>query len=188
VPANRSRRRLFGLLIVSIGLPLGVSACSSSSTAGGTTTTAAASGPNSVCSVVTPAQIEATLGKQVAKPTAVNSTASTACTYLSTTSSDKSDSVIIVYRGGVTKSAYSAQKATLAKTHGSITDVSGVGDTAYYYTVQSHGQTVTSLVTLVNQAQVSITSTATVAQAEALAKQIFATFASDATSTTPPAG
>jgi hypothetical protein len=138
--------------------------------------------------VVSPAQIEATLGKQVGKPTGANTIDSTACTYPSADHSDPSDSVIIVYRGGVTQKAAATEKASLAKLHGATTDVTGVGDSAYYYTVQSGGHTVNSLVTQVNQAQFSITSTATVAQAEALTKQIFATFASEATSTTEPAG
>lgn len=183
-----SRRRRLGLLIVAIAFPIGVSACSTASTAGSSTTTTAASGPDTACGVVTPAQIEATLGKQVEKPRAVNSNLSTACTYPSTDHSDKTGSVIIVYRGGVTQKVATAQKAALTKLHGTTTDVSGVGDTAYSYTVQSGGTTVTSLVTQVNEAQISITSTASLAQSEALAKQIFATLSSDETSTTQPAG
>ena len=175
-------------MIVSIVVPLGASACSTASTAGSSTTTTAAAGTSPACAVVTPAQIEAYLDKQVDKPTAANSTESTACTYPSADRSDRSGSVIIVYRGGMTKKAAATEKAALAKLHGATTDVSGVGDSAYYYTVQSDGQTVTSLVTLVNQAQISITSTASVAQAEALAKEIFATFAAEAATTTQPAG
>lgn len=188
VLANPARRRLLALLIISIALPLSISACSTSSSAGSSTTTTTSTGTSPACAVVTPAQIEATLGKPVGEPSAANSTESTACTYRSTDRSDPSGSVIIVYRGGMTKKAAATEKAALAKLHGATTDVSGVGDSAYYYTVQSGGHTVTSLVTLVNEAQISITSTATVAQAETLAKQIFHTFAEEATSTTQPAG
>lgn len=187
VLANPTRRRLLAALIVSIAIPLGISACSSSSTAVGTSTTSTTE-PNPACAVVTPAQIEATLGKPVGNPSSRSSTASLTCTYPSTDHSDPSGSVIIDYRGGVTQKAFATEQAALAKLHGATTDVSSGGDSAFYYTVQTGGHTVTGLVTLIGEAQITITSTASAAQVEALAKQIIVTFAGYGTPTTQPSG
>jgi hypothetical protein len=138
---------------------------------------------DTACSLATPAQIQSTLGHTVGKPTTINSTGATTCSYPAT---PKSDSVLIVFRGGVTADQAATQQAKLAATHGSTTDVSGPGIQAYYYSAQTQGGTVTSLVTLVHQTELVVTSTASASQMEALSKQIFASLASQATTTTTP--
>jgi len=175
-----------GLLALAVALPLGLAACSSSASTSPTTTRASGhSGSTSACTLVTPAQIESTLGRKVDNPVVVNSTAATACTYRASDKSNESDSVIVGFRGGVTSAIAGAEQAQVEKLHGTTTDVSGTGDTAYSYSAQaSGGHTVNTLVTLVGQAQVTVSSTASVAQAETLTQQIFASLASAATSTT----
>ena len=170
-----------------LGLTVTLGACSSPATSGGTTTTRATGhqGANSVCALVTPAQIETALGRTVKAPKVKNTTAATICTYAATDRSTPLDAVIIGYRGHVSTTAAAIEQNNLAKLHGTITNVTGSGGQAYYYSVGSGTHTVTTLVSLVGQTQVTVTSTATVAQAEALSTQIFQSFASAATSTTP---
>ena len=67
-------------LLGALCLPLALGACSSSATSGGATTTTRATGhqgPNSVCSLVTPAQIGSALGRSVQAPKTKNTTAAT---------------------------------------------------------------------------------------------------------------
>ena len=184
VPTTPRRVRLVGLLAGAVALPLSLGSCSSSPTAGGSTTTTQSvghRGTNPVCSLVTPAQIERTLGRTVGAPRATNATGLTVCTYPTSTPSDASGAVIIGYRGRVTPTDFSSEQTKLGRLHGTTTDVGGIGDQAYYYSVRVGGHTVTSLATLVNQTQVTVTSTATVDQMETLTREIFATFASQAT-------
>jgi len=180
-------RRSAALLLGASCLPLAISACSSSATSGGTTTSTRAAvnqGANPVCSLVTPTQIESSLGRNVQAPKARNTTAATICTYAATDRSTPLDAVIIGYRGHVTSSAAAAEQESLAKLHGTVTTIAGSGVQAYYYTVGSGAHAIVTLVSLVGETQVTVTSTATVAQAEALSTQIFQSFATDATSTT----
>jgi hypothetical protein len=134
---------------------------------------------------VTPAQIERTLGRTVGAPGATNTTGLTVCTYPSSAPSNAQGSVIIGFRGRVTPTDFSSEQTKLGNLHGTTIDVGGIGDQAYYYSVRAGGHTVTSLATLVNQTQVTVTSTATVDQVETLTREIFATFASQATTTAP---
>jgi hypothetical protein len=175
-----------GLLALAVALPLGLAACSSSASTSTTTTRASGhSDTTSACTLVTPAQIESTLGRTVDRPVVVNSTAATACTYTAADRSNQSDSVVIGFRGRVTSAVAGAEQATVRKLHGTTTDVSGTGDSAYSYTTTAAGgHTVNTLVTLVGLTQVTVSSTATVAQEEALTQQIFSSLASASTSTT----
>ena len=186
-PRAASPRRLTALAAGGLALPLLLGACSSSSTAGGTTTTTRAAGhqgSTSVCSLVTPAEIQAQLDKAVKAPLVQNTAAATLCTYPSAHTSEVADSVVIGFRANVTDAVAGAKQAQARKKFGQTTDASGGNDTAYYYQVTSGGKTVTSLVTLVGTTQVTVTSTATVPQAEALTQQVFDSFASAASSTT----
>ena len=176
------------LLALGVALPLVLGACSSPSTVTGSTTTTRAAGhqgANSVCSTVTPAQIARTLGKPVRAPGVATSTRATVCTYPASSADQASAAVIVGFRGGVTPADFTAEQAKLGTQHGTATDVSGLGDQAYYYSQDVGGHSVTSLATLVNRTQVTVTSTASVGQAEALTKGILATFA-DQTATTAP--
>ena len=180
-----------GLLSSAAALPLLLGACSSSSTGSGSTTTTRAGGQTdakTACSLVPAAQVRSLLGKQVGSPGIANSSVATTCTYPATDTTKKSDAVIISFRAGVTDAIAGAEQAAVRKLHGTTTDVSGSGFTAYYYQVKAGGQTVTSLVTLVGQAQVTVTSTASLDKIEALTQQIFDTFATQATSTTTTEG
>jgi hypothetical protein len=179
--------RLTVLLLGAAGIPLVLGACGSSTTSSGATTTTRAAGhqgAGSVCSLVSPARIRSVLGLGVGDPTVRNSTTATLCTYASDDRAVPVDTVLIGYRGHVTPTVAATEQATLAKLHDTTTDVSGSGVQAYYYSVDSGAHTVTTLVSLVGGTQVTVTSTATVAQAEALSTLIFQAFATDATSTT----
>ena len=188
VHAIPSLSRLTLLLAGAATLPLMLGACSGSSATGSTTTT----WPNgqqhtaSVCSLVTAAQIEQTLGKTVDAPRVANSTRSTVCTYSSKVAAD---TVIVGFRAKVTEADAGLEQARLGKLHGSLTDVSGPGFSAYYYSDTSARPPVIGLVTINGKTQVTVASTATLAQQESLTQQIFATLASQATgaATTTPA-
>jgi hypothetical protein len=182
-----SPRRTAALLLGALCVPAALGACSSSSTSGGATTTTRATGhqgASSVCSLVTPADIRTVLGRSVKAPTVRNTTAATICTYAATHASTPTDAVIIGFRGQVTAAAAAAEQTNLAKLHGTVTDVTGSGAQAYYYSVGTGAHSLTTLVSLVGETQVTVTSTAPVTQAEALSTLIFGTFASAATSTT----
>ena len=140
---------------------------------------------NSVCSLVTPAQIGQMLGKSVGAPGVSNAARLTVCSYRSNAPTDVSGAVIIGFRGQVTPTEFSTEQAKLGKAHGTTTNVGGSGDQAYYYSIDTGGHTVISLATLVNRTQVTVTSTATVDQSESLTRAIFATFANQATTTAP---
>jgi len=173
--------RLTALLTGAAALPLALSACSSSSTAGSTTTTGAGGQQRatSVCSLVTAAQIEQTLGKTVDAPRVANSPRLTVCTYPSKT---PADTVIVGFRAGVTGADAALEQARLGRLHGTLTDVSGQGFSAYYYSDTSVTPAVIGLVTINGQTQVTVASTSPLAQQESLTQQIFATLAALSTS------
>ena len=125
------------------------------------------------------------LDRTVGAPGVTNSTAATACTFPPVPRTQLSDAVIVGFRSHVTTSVAGAEQAAVVKLHATTTDVSGDGNTAYYYTARAAGgDTVTTLVTLVGETQVTVSSTASAAQAETLTQQIFASLATAATSTT----
>lgn len=175
-----------GVLVLTAALPLGLAACSGGASTSPTTTRASGhAATTSVCTLVMPAQIESTLGRNVDGPVVVNSAAATVCTYAATDRSNASDSVIVGFRGQVTGAAAAAEQAAAQKLHGTTTVVSGTGDNAYSYSATAAGgHIVNTLVTLVGQTQVTVSSTGTVAQEEALTQQIFSSLAGTATSTT----
>jgi hypothetical protein len=190
VPIRTSHPRLTALLLAAVALPLTLAACSSSATSAGSTTTRATgrSGTNPVCALVTPAQIQTTLDRTVGPPSASNSTGSTACTYPAT-NGRTSDSVIITFRSNVTAAEAAAEEAALQKSHATVTPISVTGAQAFSFTTTSGTETVTGLVTIVGESQLSITSTATLDQTESLSQEIFSSLSSaSASSTTGPAG
>jgi hypothetical protein len=183
VRPQSSPKRWTRLTVLAVALPLGLAACSSAASTTTTTRAAGHQGSTSVCAMVTPPEIHETLNRSVHSPGVTNSTLATACTYLSATS-DPADAVIVAFRSKVTNAASAAERIALASRHGSTTDVSGAGNTAFYYQETSGGATVTSLVTLVNGTQVTVSSTASLAQSEALTARIFQSFATAASTTT----
>ncbi len=186
-PVPFARRRI-GLLAVTVALPVALAACSSASSTGDSTTTTRAAGhvgATSACTLVTPAQIEATLDRSVGTATVTNSTVATACTFPPSKGNNRNDAVIVGFRAKVTPAIAATEKATVQKLQPTTTDVSGSGDSAYaFVTKVSGGETVTTLVTLVGETQVTVSSTASLAQAEDLTKLIFASLAGEAASTT----
>ena len=184
-PLLRIRRRTTTALLLGSVAAVTLGACSTSSTSATTTTRPAAASKTSVCRLITPAQVGTALGRTVNTASATTRATSTTCTY---SAASKSDAVLIVFHGGVSQSDAASQQASLAISHGSTTDVSGPGFTAYYFTTPTTGGTVTTLVTLVGQTQVAINSTASLNQEEALATQIFDTLQAQTTSssTTSP--
>ena len=189
MPIRTSPPRLTALL-AAVALPLTLAACSSSTTSAGSTTTtraAGSSGTNPACALVTPAQIQSTLNKTVGPPSASNSTGSTACTYPAT-NGRKSDSVIVTFRSNVTPAQAAAEEAALQKSHATVTPISVTGAQAFSFTTTSGTGTVTGLVTVVGESQLSITSTATLDQTESLSQEVFSSLSSAAaSSTTGPA-
>ena len=183
---NTPRRRT-ALAAAAVSLPLALGACSSSSTADGPPTTRAAGHPGSgsVCAVVTPAQIEQTLGRSVGRPGVANSTGATACTYPAS-SGNRADSVIITFRSRVTPAQAGAEQAALQKEHGTLTPVTVSNGQAFTFASGSGKDRVTSLVTLVGETQVVITSTAALDRIENLSQEVFTAFATGATTTTSP--
>jgi len=185
-------RRLIALLAGAAVVPAMLGACTSSSTTTTTTTTTGATTgatgqqrATSVCSLVTTAQIKQTLGKTVHAPRVANSPRSTVCTYPSNVAAD---TVIVGFRAKVTEADAGLEQARIGRLHGTVTDVSGTGFTAYYYSDTSVKPPVIGLVTINGKTQVTVTSTAPLAQQETLTQQIFATLASQAsgaTTTTP---
>ncbi len=190
MPIRTSHPRLTALLLATVALPLILAACSSSTTSAASTTTtraAGSSGTNPACALVTPTQIQSALDKTVGSPSASNSTGSTACTYPAT-NGRKSDSVIITFRSNVTPAQAAAEEAALEKSHATVTPISVTGGQAFSFTTTSGTETVTGLVTVVGESQLSIASTATLGQTESLAQEIFSSLSSKAaSSTTGPA-
>jgi len=174
-------------------LPLLVAACSGTPSADGSTTTTRAAGhqgSTSVCSLVTPAQIEAALGTKVGTPGVANSTRSTSCTYPSS-GGRHAPAIIITFRGRVTAAEAGAEQAALEKAHGTLTPVTVSDGQAFSYVTGTGSDRVTSLVTLVGTTQVSIASTASLDQMENLSVDIFSSLSSGTTTTTTtgtPAG
>jgi hypothetical protein len=175
--------RLVTLIVLSVGVPIGLSACSSGSTAGGTTTTdaTATQSSKSICSVVTPGDIQATLGTAVGEPIVRNGPTITTCTY---PAADGSKSVLLSFRIDVSTTEAAEEQTAAKKLHATTQNVSGVGDGAFSYTLQQGGHTVTALVTLVGENQFAVTSTGSLDQEERLTTDIFASLAAGATSTT----
>jgi Tfp pilus assembly protein PilX len=152
-------------------LPIAVSACSSppKPSASTTSTTAASANDRTLCSTVQPTQIAATTGLQVSPAETTSTKTTVTCSY---DGSDLSKSVIILYAIDVTTSEFTSQAAKANSEHGPIVHLSNLGDASYYFTVASSGSTITTLVVLHGQAEIVITSTASITQNENLAQLI----------------
>ena len=176
-------------MLAAAALPLVLAACSGGSSSDATTTTRPTGhqGTTSVCTLVTPAQIESALARKVGAPGVANSTAATTCTYPGA-DGRSADSVIITFRSRVTAAEAGAEQASLEKIHGTLTPVTVSDGQAFSFTTGSGAGQVTSLVTLVGTTQVSIAATAPLDRIENLSVQIFTTLSTGATTTTTAAG
>ncbi len=179
---NQCRRPFSGLVAVVAALaPLGLAACSNSTS--GTPTTAKApsatskatttKAPSTICTIVPPSEIKATLGLDVYEPQYINNPGATTCAY---TGKPVKNTTFIVFKAGVNASEASVQKSTVQSQY-AVSDVSGPGFLAYYYSDASKFGEVTALVTVINEYEVVITAPAKVDQLESLAKQIYASLA-----------
>lgn len=177
-PRPSVRRLLAPLVAISLIL-VGLSSCSSSPASTSTTTsstTATSTTANAVrtlCTAVRPAQIHVTTGLEVLPATVTSTKTTVTCNYKG---SDPAKSVIIIYEVDVSPTDFANQAKAANTAHGPITHVSGLGDAAYYFTVPAKDSTVTTLALLHGQAEIVITSTATLAQITLLAKVILSYF------------
>ena len=117
----------------------------------------------------------------VDSPRVANSTRSTVCTY---SSKIPADTVIVGFRAKVSQADAGLEQARLGRLHGTLTDVSGTGFSAYYYSDMSVRPPVIGLVTINGLTQITVTSTSSLARQELLTQQIFAALAAKATGAT----
>lgn len=168
------------MLVAALGmLPLMSSACSSPSTSStattAKTTTTTNTSSRTLCTTVSPAQIAATTGLKVSPAQTTSTKTTVTCTYKAT---DLSKSVIILYAINVTPAAFASQAKKANSAHGPIVHVSNLGDGAYYFTVPAQDSTITTLVVVHGQAEIIITSTASLTQLHNLAQLILFAFSS----------
>jgi hypothetical protein len=123
---------------------------------------------------VGPAQIAATTGLQVAPAQEAAAKNLVTCTYNGT---DLSKSVIIRYGIDVTPTEFTSQATKANSQYGPIGHLTHLGDAAYYFTVPAK-ETITTLVVAHGEAEIVVTSTATLTQNENLAQLILFGFSS----------
>jgi hypothetical protein len=124
---------------------------------------------------VPPSLIAATTGLTVSPATSVSTKTTLTCTYKA---ADPSKSVIILYAVGVTTADFEAQAKKANSEHGPITAVKHLGSAAYYFTVPAQDVTITTLVIVHGQAQIVITSTASITKLADLGQNILSNIAS----------
>jgi hypothetical protein len=171
----RTRPRMPSRTIALVGcalmaLPFGLSACGGSSAAP-TTTSTTVSVSSTRCRLVTPAQIGAELGVDVAGPSASVHGTTTICTY---TAANLSDSVIIGYDSAATTRSFTTDRAGLRRRGDKVGKILGLGDEAFYAVATTGGTTVTTVVARKGSEQVLVTGTATLTELETLAERALA--------------
>jgi hypothetical protein len=124
---------------------------------------------------VRPAEIHFATGLEVLPATVTSTKTTVNCNYKG---SDPAKSVIILYEIDVTATDFTDQAKKANSAHGPIVHVKDLGDAAYYFMVPAQDATVTTLAILHGEAEIVITSTATVAQITRLATVILSTFSS----------
>jgi len=165
-PHLRVHRTLLSFAALCV-VPVTLSACSSSPARSATTTTNPSN--RTLCTTVGPAQIAATTGLQVGPAQTTSTKTLVTCTYQGT---DLSKSVIVRYAVNVTPTEFTSQATKASSQYGPIGHLSHLGDAAYYFTVPAKDQTITTLVLIHGEAEIVITSTATLTQNENLAQLI----------------
>ncbi len=160
----------FGALL----LPVALSACSSSTSSTTTTTSTTLPGTTkdiskTACALMSPAEVSSIVGTTVGTPTAVVDKTVTTCRYKA---SKLSQSVLIEYQLDATGTSFSSDRSEIETREGTVTEISGLADEAYYFTVKSGGQTVNTVVTLQGSLQTIVTSTSSLSRVEDLADAI----------------
>jgi hypothetical protein len=146
---------------------------SSQTTIAVTTGKSGTSGSASVsCDLVTPAQINSTLGISVGPPDVTNNDPVTVCTYKK---SDGIGQVLERFETGLDQAGWETSKAGFTQHGEAIQDLPGLGDKAFTSTIGS-GQFVTNtVVTQKGTTNLLITASgASLAQIETLARQVLA--------------
>lgn len=154
-----------------------LSACSSTPAAAPTTTVATTTtttnpnrGDQPICSLVEPSTIKKFVGTDVepAVPTVRGTT--TTCTYRA---HDESQTVIIGYDTAATSASFESQKSAAVDRADRTIEVPELGDQAYAATVSSGGQSVTSVVALRGNLQVTVVGPQPAIALEDLAAALF---------------
>ncbi len=156
-------------------LPIALSACSSSPKP--SATTKASASDRTLCTTVQPAQIAATTGLQVSPAQTTSTKTTVTCSYKG---ADLAKSVIIRYAVDVTSAEFTSQATKANSQYGPITHLANLGDAAYYFTVPSGDAKIITLVLVHGQAEIVITSTATLTDNENLAQLLLFGFSSGA--------
>ncbi len=138
---------------------------------------------------MSPAEVASIVGTPVGTPTAIvdKTKTVTTCRYKAP---KLSQSVLIEYQLDATGTSFSSDRATIQNREGTVTEITGLGDQAYLFTVTSKGQTVNTVVTLKGSLQTIVTSTSPLSRVENLADAILKKIAagSPASSTTTSPG
>ncbi len=161
------RRSSFALLSIVVCGAL-FAACSSSDSQSGS---AASSRDRSrgLCTLITPADVEAITGSAVGTPRSVLQGEITDCTY---GSANPSHSVLIRYETSATASSFANKREAIVSLGNSVTAVSDLGDQAFTYSQTVGGTTQTTVVARQGMTMVLVTgTTATPDEVDALAQK-----------------
>jgi hypothetical protein len=153
-------------------LPVGLSACSSSPSATSTSTTLPGTTKDiskTACALMSPAEVKSIMGATVGTPTAVVDKTVTTCRYKAP---KLSQTVLIEYQLDATGTSFSSDRSAIQTKEGTVVEITGLGDEAYYFTVKSGGQTVNTVVTLQGSLQTIVTGTSSLSRVENLADAI----------------
>jgi hypothetical protein len=83
-----------------------------------------------------------------------------------------SQTVLIEYQLDATGTSFSSDRSAIQTKEGTVVEITGLGDEAYYFTVKSGGQTVNTVVTLQGSLQTIVTGTSSLSRVENLADAI----------------
>lgn len=122
----------------------------------------------SSCSLVSPGEIDAALGKLVAPPAASSSKLETDCRYAISSEA----AVDIKYTMRVSTTSFEALTTALAAANSSTRHYCGLGDSAYYTQVREGSTTSTALIVLKGSNQVTIIAPGSVSQLESIALRV----------------
>jgi hypothetical protein len=164
--------------VLTLGLPVGLAACSSSSSSstttvasggGSTTTTATASTKSFSCADAPASAVNAALGTSVGAPETQTNGSVTVCTYHSTS---PIQSVIVRVDTSSSSGAFTAGKAQSAAAGEAVTAIAGVGDGAYSLSISGGGFTTNSFVVLKGSTEVQVNGPGTPAQVQSYAVEL----------------
>jgi hypothetical protein len=163
-----------------------LAACSSSSSVATTTTTrGSVAAAKTGCALITPAEIQSTMGVAVDPPVATVRGSVTTCAYKA---GDISDSVLIEYKTGATAASFAADRSTIDSHHLTTNSLSGLGDQAYAFSQTSGQTTINSVVTLQGALETIVTATTPLVRVEAMSAEIIDALTGSPTGSTSTTG